>query len=165
MSARKPLALAIATGNPGRRPLNTSEPQYTALMDAKPPSWLQGDARREFKRIVPELAAQGLLTAVDLVALSTYCHLWQMYADLARALKDHKSYTYSSTSDDLPGAPRTMHRPRPEAALLLEVATKMRAYASEFGFTPASRTRVHGCGPPDELDPLEAALFGAGAAS
>lgn len=38
-----------------------------------PPTWLDGEAKREWKRVAGPLVARGLLTALDVVALEMYC--------------------------------------------------------------------------------------------
>ena len=60
---RKPTVLKILEGNPGRRPLNKSEPQYEAKV-AKPDD-LSGMASEWWDRVVPELVRLGLAQSVD----------------------------------------------------------------------------------------------------
>ena len=64
---RKPTVLKILEGNPGRRPLNKSEPQYEAKV-AKPDD-LTGMASFWWDRVVPELVRLGLAQSVDLPSL------------------------------------------------------------------------------------------------
>src|SRR5947209_4306168 len=74
----KPVGMKIAEGNPGKRPLNANEPKPTPGAP-KCPKHLQGEARKEWRRIVPELDKMGLMTSVDLVAMACYCESWATY--------------------------------------------------------------------------------------
>src|SRR5919108_3560121 len=74
--APTPTALKLLLGNPGKRPLPKGDPRPTPGVPPCP-SWLEGEARKEWRRITPELRALGLLTAVDRAALAAYC---QSYA-------------------------------------------------------------------------------------
>src|ERR1700680_4917197 len=78
----KPTTLKLLTGNPGKRPLNDAEPQ-PLVGDPGCPSWLDAEAKREWKRIAPELVSLGLLTILDRATFAAYCQAW---ADL-HALK------------------------------------------------------------------------------
>ena len=75
----KPTALKALQGNPGKRPLNRHEPQPGGL--PKCPKHLDGQARKEWKRISRELIACGLLTEVDRAALAAYCVAWSRWID------------------------------------------------------------------------------------
>ena len=55
----KPTEMKRAQGNPGRRPLNNNEPKPTGIPQC--PSHLNEVAKREWRRIAPELIALGLL--------------------------------------------------------------------------------------------------------
>src|SRR4051794_4588403 len=67
-----PTKLKVAAGNPGKRPLNDREPQ-PAVAEPPLPAWLPQRAKAEWRRIVPELLALGLLTRIDQAALVSYC--------------------------------------------------------------------------------------------
>ncbi len=72
MSAPKPAELRLLEGNRGHRPIPpVVKPRLT--VDAKPPRWMGRDAKAEWRRIVPELEAVGLLTRVDHALLEAYC--------------------------------------------------------------------------------------------
>src|SRR5262245_51068611 len=76
--AAKPTALKVLQGNPGHEALNTREPK-PAPIAPKCPSWLDADAKREWKRVAPELEKLGLLTQVDMVALAGYCQSYSTW--------------------------------------------------------------------------------------
>ena len=64
---RKPTKLKILEGNPGRRKLNTSEPEYAPTV-AKPKD-LTPVASQWWDDVVTQLARTGLAQSVDLAAL------------------------------------------------------------------------------------------------
>jgi phage terminase small subunit len=61
-------------GNPGRRPLNANEPQFTGTPNC--PSWLNTAAKAEWKRVVAELKSLDMLRGVDTAALAGYCQAY-----------------------------------------------------------------------------------------
>ena len=79
--APKPTALKVLDGNPRHRPINRSEPRPRPVAP-KCPSWLDAEAKREWRRIAPALERIGLLTEIDGTALAgcpVFCaavHKW-----------------------------------------------------------------------------------------
>lgn len=61
----KPTAVKELEGNPGKRPLNKNEPKPKQTAP-KCPSWLEPDAKKEWRRLSKELESMGLLTEVDM---------------------------------------------------------------------------------------------------
>lgn len=56
----KPTALKILEGNPGKRPINENEP-IPPKGTVKCPTWLEPEAKKEWKRLAPSLEAMGVL--------------------------------------------------------------------------------------------------------
>ena len=65
---RKPTKLKLLEGNPGRRPLNTSEPQYAPTVEK--PNDLTPVASEWWDLVVPNLVRVGLAQAVDAPSLT-----------------------------------------------------------------------------------------------
>ena len=63
----KPTALKILEGNPGKRPINGSEP-VPPKGGLKCPTWLLPEAKKEWKRLASSLEVMGVLTMADLTA-------------------------------------------------------------------------------------------------
>ena len=61
----KPTALKLLEGNPGKRPINEHEP-IPPKGTVKCPTWLEPEAKKEWKRLAPSLEAMGVLTQADL---------------------------------------------------------------------------------------------------
>lgn len=128
----KPTALKIAEGNPGRRPLNLNEPQFRGL--PKCPAHLDKNAKAEWRRISKELAAIGLLAAVDRAALAAYCQCWSRWIDAEESIKKFGTVIKSPKS----GYPVQ----NPYVGIANTALDQMRKFLIEFGLTPASRSRI-----------------------
>ncbi len=130
--APKPTRLKVLQGNPGKRPLPKGEPQPRVV--AMPcPRWLLPEAKREWRRVAPELKRLGLATVVDRTALSAYCQAYARWRQAEEVLT-REGLVFETGSGYL--------MPRPEVAIAQKSMQIMKGFASEFGFTPASRTRL-----------------------
>ncbi|MED1792897.1 phage terminase small subunit P27 family [Brevibacillus nitrificans] len=135
----EPTNLKVLKGNPGKRPLNESEPKPKApngLPD--PPPYLDSVAKKEWKRLAPELIRLGLLTIADLTAFETYCLAYGRLVAATKTLKKSKSMFYEYTNKS--GA--TNFVPRPEIAVIQKESLVIKAFCAEFGLSPAARTRM-----------------------
>lgn len=142
---RKPTALKILTGNPGRRPLNQSEPQPDGTAP-KCPSWLDAEGKRTWKRLAPELHRLGLLTCVDGEALACLCQAWSELKQATETLKAEGRYVTLVTGG------RQSH---PAVSQQRTAMRTIKDFCSLFGLDPSSRSRLH-VQPPEELDELKA---------
>jgi len=147
----KPTNLKVLNGNPGKRPLNQNEPKPKGR--PRCPSWLHDDAKKEWKRLAPELERLGLLTMVDMAAFVGYCESYALYKDCIEYIHAHGS---SYTIEDEAGNPKAF-RSYPQVGQANQHLINIRSFASEFGFTPSSRGRIE-IGNQDELSPMEAYL-------
>jgi len=140
MRGRKPTPtrMKLLRGNPGKRPLNEGEPQPTPLAPACPAELSQG-AKDEWNRIIVELVQLGLMTTLDRAALATYCQAYALYSDAIQAIQKFGTLVKSPN-----GYPQVS----PYLAIANKQAEIMIRIASEFGFTPASRSRIATGAPP-----------------
>src|SRR5262249_38927021 len=122
----------ILAGNPGKRPLNSNEPKPKT---GRPrcPSWLDADAKRKWRALVPELERLGLLTVVDGDALAAYCQAWAEFKLATETLRPD-GRTFTTDSGSLP--------PHPAVAQQRSAWQAVRAFAALFGLDPSSRTRL-----------------------
>lgn len=140
----KPTHLKLLDGNPGKRPLNEAEPEYAT--GCKMPTWLPPGARREWKRVAPQLETIGLLQEVDMAALASYCVAVDQLERATRALKPTRNNRNPEIQITENG-----YETISGAELMRRSAVKeIRAFAAEFGFTPAQRSRISVPGKPDE---------------
>src|SRR5262245_30220837 len=140
----KPTRMKALTGNPGKRPLNAQEPRPEPAAPECPPE-LSPIARQEWGRLTAELAKLNLITHLDRGALATYCGA---YALLAEAMVQIQKYGTMMKS------PTGYPMQSPYFAIANRQAELMMRIASEFGFTPASRSRIS-APPPDQLPLLD----------
>lgn len=147
----QPTKLRVLHGNPGKRPLNKQEPQPKRGRPSCP-RWLTGEARKEWKRVVPELERLGLLTIVDRTALATYCQAWARYVEAEAMITRYGSILKSEKSDYI--------QVSPYATISKQNALLVKAFCQEFGLTPASRTRIAAPKAAPESDAVEEWLRG-----
>jgi P27 family predicted phage terminase small subunit len=90
-------------------------------------------ARQEWQRIVAELIAKGVLSRFDRLPLAAYCTACALAMEAAEMVHKHGAMIKSPNGFPMQ-SPYLSH-------LNQQVATMMKI-ASEFGFTPASRSRI-----------------------
>jgi len=127
-----PTRLKVLTGNPGKRRLNANEPRPEAAIPECPPE-LGPSARKEWDRLVKELAPLYLLTNLDRSALASYCGAYGMWAEAMEALQKYGTMIKS---------PQGYPIQSPYLSIANRQTEIMLRIASEFGFTPASRSRI-----------------------
>jgi P27 family predicted phage terminase small subunit len=128
----KPTRLKLLTGNPGKRPLNMDEPRPKIVIPDCPLE-LGPVAKREWDRLAGELTALRLLTSLDRAALAAYCGAYAMWAEATEAIQKYGSMVKSPSGFPIQS---------PYVAIANRQAEIMMRIASEFGFTPASRSRI-----------------------
>ena len=136
----QPTHLKLVRGNPGKRELNQAEPKpRRAIPD--PPDELNGDAKREWIRVVPELDRLGMLTTIDRTALSAYCQAFGRWMQAERKLAQmaarepvFEGMLIKTTNGNMIQNP------------IVGIANKAMAdvmrYCVEFGMTPSARSRI-----------------------
>jgi P27 family predicted phage terminase small subunit len=128
----KPTRLKVLTGNPGRRPLNANEPRPQAVVPECPVE-LGPVAHREWDRLAGELAPLRILTNLDRAALAAYCGAYGMWAEATEAIQKFGTMVKSPSGYPVQS---------PYVSIANRQAEIMMRIASEFGFTPASRSRI-----------------------
>jgi P27 family predicted phage terminase small subunit len=127
----KPTALKVLSGNPGKRPLPT-EPELVRAIP-RCPRHLDGEARREWRRIAGELYEAGLLTRVDRAALAAYCQAWARWVEAEEKVRELGAVVKTPTGCLMQN---------PWLGVANRALDEMRRFLVEFGMTPSSRTRV-----------------------
>jgi P27 family predicted phage terminase small subunit len=85
----------------------------------------------------------NLLTVADRAALTAYCEAWALWVDAKNRVREDQK------RGEAVGA---------NTRFMIQMFKEMRAYLTEFGLTPSSRTRMGTPIPPAQQDPLEAFL-------
>ena len=152
MRGRKPLPtnLKLLYGNPGKRKIPKGEPKPKVEKLACPEALKGREARAEWKRLAPELHANGLLTKIDRTALFRYCEAWGLY---------RKALTEIDKTPVIKAANGTL-MPSPWIAIRNKTFDQMCKVEAEFGMTPSSRSRVVANPPAEGDDGFEELMFG-----
>lgn len=111
--------------SPDREPLTKAPPA---------PKWLSEDARGEWKRIMPRLIADRIVTKADLTGIENYC----VAVGHVRAIE--RAFTTTGTLD------KTLFGMQNRA---MQTARQL---AAEYGLSPVSRARVGSVGTDEDED-------------
>lgn len=130
---RKPTRLKVLHGTfrPDRAPKNEPNPEPAVPAC---PSWLHPEAKREWRRVVKEFEKLGMLTQLDRATLVGYCSAYATVWEAERAIQKHGMVQYTETG---------YAAQRPEVGIRNTALKEMRAFASELGMSPASRSRIN----------------------
>lgn len=86
MGERCPVAASDNIRN--LRGMAPADPRVKAPPSAPSPStWLDREAKAEWKRVVPELDWLGTLSRVDRAVLATYCSAWSKFVDAEKVVQ------------------------------------------------------------------------------
>jgi P27 family predicted phage terminase small subunit len=136
MGRRGPIAKSAASkkraGNPGKRPIAATVKAESKAPDC--PTWLDEEARAEWKRVVKELLAQGTLAAADRAVLSAYCEAWSEFVAIMTELAKCPSRVVW-TEKGYPVA-------NPLIAQKNKAVARIESAAKQLGLTPAARLRI-----------------------
>ena len=149
MGKRGPIPVPTAqkklAGNPGRRPLPENEVTPDLLRTLpKPPSFLRAEAKKHWKVLGAQLAANGLLTDLDLDALAACCNAYATWIKAQRELNKEMCIV----------SPKGFLMPSPYIGIAEKALARLLRYQQEFGLTPAARARfeVEGVDEGDEFN-------------
>jgi len=148
----KPTALKLLTGNPGKRPLNESEPKPAVVIPRAPAS-LPERVRREWYTLAHQLADAGLLTELDKMALAGLVTSYVRWMEAQEGLA--KTGLLIKGRDNVPVL-------NPLLRISRDAQVEYTRLLGEFGLTPSSRSRLH-VEPKEEEDEFEALMRRKGA--
>jgi len=140
---RKPDSLLRLTGSKRLydRPKNQPKP---VLGRPKPPAFLKGEARKEWKRKVDLLYKQGTLTLVDDIAFAAYCIFYEILKAAYDACRDEENKNKIQLLDD-------KNKRKSELMILKSTLSEIRGYLAEFGMTPSARSGINLPKNPDDV--------------
>lgn len=142
----KPTALKVLEGNPGKRPLNLNEPKPEKKAP-KCPSWLEPEAKKEWRRMSKVLEQIGVLTEVDAAAFAGYCQAYSRWKEAEEFLTKHGTIFKT---------PSGYIQQVPQVSIAQTYLKIMKDFCSEFGLTPSARTRIKaGTAGGEATDPME----------
>lgn len=133
---KTPTHLRLVKGNPSKRAINKNEPKPPSGV---PPIPKHFDKRGKywFKRMGEELDAVGVMSTLDAKALELLVEAYTEYRHHCEVL-DKEGYTYQTGS----ATGEKIVKAHPAAAMKADAWKRIRAMLSEFGMTPASRSKV-----------------------
>lgn len=142
---RKPTNILHLAGafkkNPQRLEARAHEPKFTTGL-GEAPDWLDTHAVEEWQRVTPDLEKAGVTSRVEATALATYC---QAVSRMRKAEKE-------IFRDGITIMTESGLKKHPAVGIAERAAVIVRAFASEFGMTPASRSKVQAR--PNEQKPI-----------
>lgn len=129
------------------QPCRMSPQVDSAKMTAIPKVRLKGTAKKIFEYTATELLHKNLLELVGLDLLVAYCREMAIYHELMAEV-EKEGYTIEVKTKNGTATIINPKRKVAESAL-----ANAKSIASEYGFTPASRTRISGLiAPPEKRD-------------
>ena len=137
----KPTRLKVLTGNPGRKPLPSNEPQPEPGLP-RCPARFKGDSRKLWNQFARQLSACGIATKLDATALELLVDQHEAYtAASVQVLKTGPVWLERGESmiPKFTYSPYWVQQQRAFKAML----TMLR----EFGMTPAGRASVKSAAP------------------
>jgi P27 family predicted phage terminase small subunit len=136
---KKPTALKLIAGNPGGKKLPVNEPKPKIEVPSQP-RHLNAEARAEWDRLAPVLMRLKLLTRLDRAAFASYCVAWGRHVEAEEQLAKASALAFTGN-----GYPII----NPWFIISKQSVEQMSKFLSEFGLTPAARTRIGTPAPPE----------------
>ena len=146
----KPTVLKILEGNPGKRPLNINEP-IPKNKAPKCPTWLELEAKKEWRRASKQLEQLGILTEVDMAAFAGYCQAYARWKEAEEFISKHGSIIKT---------PSGYWQQVPQVSIASSYLKIMSRFCEQFGLTPAARSRIAADKVSDNEDMMESILGG-----
>ena len=146
----KPAALRLLQGNPGKRALNLSDGVNPTHCIPPAPKHLGQEARKEWKRITPELFELGLITGLDRAALALYCQAAGRLSELETAFNGKLQVQIDKGMSYADAVYEASHSVTPSGyaqqsvivQLIKSHREQVNRYLGHFGLSPAHRGRV-----------------------
>ena len=149
----KPTAVKQLEGNPGKRKLNRDEPKPENKAP-KCPSWLDKEAKKEWRRTARQLEQLGILTEVDMAAFAGYCQAYARWKEAEEFITKHGTIVKT---------PSGYWQQVPQVSIAQTYLKIMNRFCEQFGLTPSARSRIStDNGQLDADDPMELILLSGG---
>ena len=148
---KKPTALKILKGTARKSRLLPNEIQPELVQDLPvAPDYLSDEAKTEWDFLMPQLKEFGLLAKTDLSLFAAYCNEMGEYIRTVKELKRTGNTLVTSNGNEIQ---------HPLVGIKNKCFSNLHKMATEFGFTPRSRTGIAGASNKVE-DPFEQLLKG-----
>ncbi|PYG84798.1 P27 family predicted phage terminase small subunit [Ruminiclostridium sufflavum DSM 19573] len=149
----RPTAIKELEGNPGKRKLNKTEPKPDKKAP-KCPSWLDNEAKKEWRRTVKQLEQLGILTEVDMAAFAGYCQAYARWKEAEEFITKHGTIVKT---------PSGYWQQVPQVSIAQTYLKIMNRFCEQFGMTPSARSRIAADNVQQDIDdPMELILLSGG---
>src|SRR5699024_8152391 len=131
----KSARLQLLEGNPAKK--NKEELKRRARNEEKmkmssdnvvPPSFLDGTAKKEFRRLAKLLLSVELINDADVGHLAMYCDAYSQYLSYKRQVKQKGLWIDG--------------KPNPFIIRMRDSAAQMRSFSSDLGLSPSARAKL-----------------------
>jgi P27 family predicted phage terminase small subunit len=140
--------MKLIEGEPNKDRLNFDEPRSPSL-DYKCPSILKGPARKEWFRLIEELKPTGMLTRLDVTALTQLCAAFGEWMEAKKQIGKTGLLIKAGNGTPIPN---------PLISIARNAEGTVIRIMTEFGMTPSSRQRIRVNPPHEESDEMERLL-------
>jgi P27 family predicted phage terminase small subunit len=142
-----------------RNPKNEPDPEVLTEIP-KPPSFLHRYGKQFWKKLVPVLIEEGLLTVVDLPALEICCDLYAQWREAHDAVfRPVDPETGKKGKRSLAQYMKGRNsQTQPEYSAMKSSYQAFKSYMAEFGLSPLARNRIDIPMTKEDLDPMEELL-------
>lgn len=148
---RKPTELKKLGGTLQPSRTNALEPVPEVAL-GHPPDWLSATAKEYWSEIGGLLLQMNLVSYGDTAAMTLLCDVLAQWVSV-RVTIAKKGRVYELLSDG-----GKVFRARPEVAMEADLWRRAAAMLTQFGLTPASRSKVSAIKATEEKDPLSALI-------
>jgi len=134
----KPMPKELLRARGTRRGKDRGDEPRPNLQRPSCPKWLDANAKREWRKLLPDLEPMRFLSKVDRNALARYCQLLSRWRRAEEFLQKYGD-TYPIKGDD---EKVRCFMPFPQVAIASKLAHLLGQLEQEFGMTPSGRSRI-----------------------
>lgn len=142
-----PTAMKILKGTDQPCRINKKEPKL-AVERSLVPEWLSERGQEAYRQLSDVLVSMNVLTKADRMALELLCDAYADYREAKDYLKGKGTTTYETATES-----GVIFRAYPQVGMVSDAYKRIRSMMTEFGLTPASRSKVSAQGE-EQKDPL-----------
>ncbi len=152
--SKKPTELHVLNGNPSKiKDLGQGEPKPKPITGTvEPPEFLNEYAVKMWQRLFPILKNINLITEADLESFTMLCQSYGIWVDCEIELNNIRITEYTNKGGNTNDVEHELSKIGRQAFM------QYKSLCTEFGLTPASRSRIQIMGADDEIDPMEQLL-------
>lgn len=134
---KKPTHLRAVEGFPDKRPVNQNEPMPDKGFHPAP-DYFTDQEKDWYNDMCRELVKFGVMTLIDSRAVEMMTSAYSEYRSLRECVQ---ADGYTMTTTTMNGEPTV--KANPAVAMMSDAWRRFRGMATEFGMTPASRSKVN----------------------